>query len=83
MYVSYHIDQNMIKIYNIYVYSSQKSKKLKDQVQKGHIVKNWTQKPSNQEKPSHQIYKWYCGFRLVSDGKFKLISNTNYRLSRF
>ena len=24
-------------------------------------------KPSNQEKPSHQIYKSFCHFRLVSD----------------
>ena len=38
MYVSYHVDKNMMKIYNIYVYSSQKS----DQVQKGYIVKYWT-----------------------------------------
>ena len=34
MCVSYHIDKNMMKIYNIYVYSPQKSKKLNDQVQK-------------------------------------------------
>ena len=39
MYVSYHIDKKMMKIYNIYVYSSQKKNKLNDQVQKGYIVK--------------------------------------------
>ena len=40
MCVSYHIDKNMMKIYNIYVYSPQKSKKLNDQVQKGYIRKH-------------------------------------------
>ena len=40
MYVSHHIDKNMMKIYNICAYSSQKIKKLNNQIQKGYIAKH-------------------------------------------
>ena len=51
MYVSYHIDSNMMRVYKVKVYSFQKSRNLNDQDQKVYIAKHW----SNQEKPSNQI----------------------------
>ena len=39
MCVPYDIDKNMMNIYNIQVYCSQKNKKLNKQVQKGYIAK--------------------------------------------
>ena len=51
MYVSYHIDSNMMRVYEVKVYSFQKSRNLNDQDQKVYIAKHW----SNLEKPSNQI----------------------------
>ena len=41
LYLSYHIDKNMVKIYKIYVSSSQKkSEKLNNQVRKCYFAKH-------------------------------------------